>query len=205
MNIRKTLFYLLAAVLGGCIPVASVHCLYTEKDVIFEEKLLGTWVQEPNSPKTTWEFTRHDEEPNNVYKLVFTDEEGKKGSFVAVMVKLKDKLFLDVYPDELPWDMEDPNQVDWPYNSFFMIPVHTFLKVDSIEPQLKLRITMDDKMEELIKENPNAIEHILIEDRIVLTAKTKALQEFILKYADDELLFVDEIALDRKIASKKTP
>jgi hypothetical protein len=68
-----------------------------------------------------------------------------------------------------------------------------------------LRITMDDKMDELLKENPDAIEHILIEDRIVLTAKTKQLQEFILKYADDERLFVDEIALDRKKAPDKKP
>jgi hypothetical protein len=205
MNTKKTLFYLLAVVLGGCVPVASVHCLYTKENAVFEEKLLGTWVQEPNSPKTIWEFTRHDEEPNNVYKLIFTDEEGKKGSFVAVMVKLKDKLFLDAYPSELPWEIEDPNQMEWPYNSFFLIPAHTFIKVDSIEPQLKLRITMDDKMDELLKENPDAIEHILIEDRIVLTAKTKQLQEFILKYADDERLFVDEIALDRKKAPDKKP
>ena len=188
--------------MGGCIPVASVHCLYTKETAVFEEKLLGTWVQEPNKPKTIWEFTRDDKEPNNVYKLIFTDEEGKKGLFVVVMVKLQDKLFLDAYPSEVPWEMEDPNQMKWPYDSFFLIPAHTFIKVDAIEPQLKLRVTMDDKMDELLKENPNAIEHILIDDRIVLTAKTKVLQEFVLKYADDERLFTDEVALDRKSVSK---
>lgn len=202
MNTRKTLFYLVTVVLGGCVPVASLHCLYTDKDIIFEKKLLGTWVQEPNDPKTIWEFTRIDE-PNNAYKLIFTDEEGKKGSFVAHLVKLQDKLFLDAYPSELPWEMEDPNQVDWPYNCFFMLPAHTFIKVDSIEPQLKLRVTIEDKMEELLEENPNAIGHTFIEDRLVLTASTKELQAFILKYADDERLFVDDVALDRKTASKK--
>ena len=201
MNTKKTLFYLLAVILGGCIPVASLHCLYTDKDMIFEEKLLGTWVQEPNNPKTIWEFTRINE-PNNAYKLIFTDEEGKKGSFVVVMVKLQDKLFLDAYPSEVPWELEDPNQMKWPYDSFFLIPAHTFIKVDSIEPQLKIRVTMDDKMEELLKENPNAIEHTSIDDRIVLTAKTKELQEFVLKYAEDERLFTDEVALYRKMTSK---
>ena len=202
MSTKKILFYLLAVVLGGCIPVASVHCLYTKETAVFEEKLLGTWVQEPNKPKTIWEFTRDDKEPNNVYKLIFTDEEGKKGLFVVVMVKLQDKLFLDAYPSEVPWEMEDPNQMKWPYDSFFLIPAHTFIKVDAIEPQLKLRVTMDDKLDELLKEYPNAIEHILIDDRIVLTAKTKVLQEFVLKYADDERLFTDEVALDRKSVSK---
>ena len=197
MNTKKVLFYLLAAALCGCVPVASLHCLYTEADVIFEEKLLGTWVDDPNEPDTTWEFTRIDD-PNNAYKLIFTDEEGRKGSFVAHLVKLKDKLFLDVFPGELPWEMEDPNKVDWPYNAFFLIPAHTFIKVESIEPQLKMRITQESKMEELLKESPNAIEHILIEDRLILTAKTKQLQEFILKYADDERLFGDEVALELK-------
>jgi hypothetical protein len=203
MNTKKILFYLLAVVLGGCVPVASIHCLYTKETAVFDEKLLGVWVDDSNSPETIWEFNRDDEEPNNVYKLIFTDEEGNKGSFVAVMVKLKDKLFLDVYPSELPWELEDdPNQVKWLYNAFFLIPAHTFIKVDSIEPQLKMRVTMEDKMKELLKENPNAIEHISIEDRLVLTAKTKQLQEFILKYADDKRLFVDEITLVRKVVSK---
>lgn len=202
MNGKKILFYLLAVVLGGCIPVASLHCLYTDKDVIFEEKLLGTWVQDTNDSKTIWEFTRNDKEPNNVYKLIFTDDEGKKGSFNAVMVKLQDKLFLDAYPSEVPWELEDPNKMKWPYDSFFLIPAHTFIKVDSVEPQLKLRITMDDKIEELLKEYPGAIEHTMIEDRIILTAKTAQLQAFVLKYAEDERLFTDEIALDRKMTSK---
>jgi len=201
MNTKRILFYLLAVVLGGCVPVASIHCLYTKENTVFDEKLLGTWVDDSNEPETIWEFTR-DDEPNNTYKLIFTDEEGNKGSFEAVMVKLKDKLFLDIYPRELPWELEDPNQVKWLYNSFFVIPAHTFIKVDSIEPQLKLRFTMDDKMEELLKENPNAIEHTSIEDRIVLTAKTKQLQEFILKYADDERLFAEEVTLGRKVVSK---
>ena len=199
MNTKKVLFYLLAAALCGCVPVASLHCLYTEADVVFEEKLLGTWVDDPNEPDTTWEFTRIDD-PNNAYKLIFTDEEGRKGSFVAVLVKLKDKLFLDVCPSELPWEMEDPNKVDWPYNAFFLIPAHTFIKVESIEPQLKMRITQESEMEKLLKENPDAIKHTSIEDRLVLTASTKQLQAFVLKYADDERVFIDEVALDRRRA-----
>ncbi|MHC4244422.1 MAG: hypothetical protein ACYSU4_18605, partial [Planctomycetota bacterium] len=81
-QVKKALFYLLAALLGGCVPVMSLHPLYTEKDVVFEERLLGRWVDDPSSPETIWEFSRI-EEPNNAYNLLFSDEEGKKGSFVA--------------------------------------------------------------------------------------------------------------------------
>jgi hypothetical protein len=197
MKTKKLLFYMLAVILGGCVPVLSLHPLYTEKDIVVDKKLYGMWTDDPNSPKTTWEFKSIDE-PKNAYKLIFTDEEGKKGSFVAHLVKLQDKLFLDIFPSELPWDSEDPNKMDWPYNSLFLIPAHTFVKVDSIEPQLKLRLTLESKMEELLKENPGVVEHTSVGDRIVLTESTKKLQAFVLKYADDERVFTDQVTLSRK-------
>jgi hypothetical protein len=204
MKTKKLLFYLLAVILGGCVPVISLHELYTEKDIVVDKKLCGTWTDDPNSPKTTWEFKSIDE-PKNAYKLIFTDEEGKKGSFVTHMVKLQDRLFLDIFPSELPWDTKDPNTMDWPYNSFFLIPAHTFVKVDSIEPQLKLRLTLESKMEELLKENPNAVEHTSVGDRLVLTGSTKELQTFILKYADDERVFTEQVTLSRKEPKTETP
>ena len=201
---KKVLFYLLAAVLGGCGPVMSLHPLYTEKDVVFEERLLGRWVDDPNSPETTWEFNRI-EEPKNAYNLVFSDEEGKKGSFVAHLVSLrsvgtpgKSRLFLDVYPSEPPWETEDPNKLELPYNYFFLIPVHTFIKIDFNGPQLKMWLTNDEDMEKLLKEEPNAVKHTFIEDKLILTAPTKELQDFILKYADDKRVFKGEIVLGRK-------
>jgi hypothetical protein len=195
MNTRKLLFYLSAVLLGGCVPVISLYPLYTDKDVVFEEKLLGTWVQDDG--ETTWEFKTIDE-PNNAYKLIFSDDEGKKGSFVARLVKLQNRHFLDVYPSEVPWELDDPNKTDWPYNVFFLIPAHTFLKIDSMEPQLKIRLMLDSDVKELLKQEPKAIKHAVIEDRLVLTASTKELQAFVLKYADGDRLFTDEIVLGRK-------
>jgi len=193
---KKALFYLLAALLAGCVPVMSLHPLYTEKDVIFEEKLLGKWVDDPNSPETIWQFNRC-KEPNNAYNLFFSDDEGKKGSFVAHLLRLKNRLFLDVYPSKPPWEIENPNKVELPYNSFFLIPAHTFIKVNFSGPQLKMRLTNKDEMEKLLEEEPNAVKHTFIEDRLILTAPTKELQKFILKYADDERVFKTEIVLIR--------
>ena len=198
---KKVLFYLLAALLGGCVPVMSLHSLYTKENVVFEEKLLGAWVDDPNNPETTWEFNPI-EEPKNAYKLFFSDDKGQKGSFVALLVKLQNKLFLDVYPDELPWEPDDPNKVKWLFNSFFLIPAHTFIKIDSIEPQLKMRLTDDDKMAKLLKEDPNAVKHTSIEDRLILTASTKELQAFVLKYAEDNRVFTNEVVLNRRETEK---
>lgn len=87
MNTRKLLFYMLAALLGGCVPVMSLRPLYTKENVVFDKKLLGTWVDDPNDPEITWQFESIDER-KNAYKLVFTGEDGMKGSFVAHLVKL---------------------------------------------------------------------------------------------------------------------
>jgi len=204
MKVKKVLFYTLAVIIGGCVPVISLHPLYTEKDVVVDQKLYGTWVDDVNNPKTTWEFKSIDE-PKNAYKLIFSDEEGMKGSFVAHMVKLQNRLFLDIYPSDLPWETEDPNKMDWPYNSLFLIPAHTFVKIDSIETQLKLRLTMESDMEELLKENPDAVEHTSVGDRLVLTGSTKELQAFVLKYADNEKVFTDQVVLNRKEPKTETP
>jgi hypothetical protein len=185
---------LLAGILGGCIPVMSLHLLFTEKELAFDEKLLGTWV---DANETMWQFSDANK-PEKAYKLIFTDKEGKKGSFVAHLVKLENRLFLDVYPSEPPWDKKDPNKVEWKYNTLFVVPVHTFIKIDSIEPQLRMKLTDDEDMKKLLKEDPNAVEHTSIEDKLVLTASTQKLQAFVLKYADDDRVFSNEVVLNRK-------
>jgi len=197
VNTKKLLFYLLAALLGGCIPVMSLHPLYTEEDVVFEANLIGMWMDDPDNPKTTWEFSRAVAK-EKAYKLVYSDEEGKKGAFVVHLVKLKNRLFLDVFPDQFPSEQQDWENMKWAYNFFFFEPAHTFIKIDSIEPQLKMRRTICDDMKELLKENPNVVKHELVEDKIILTASTKELQAFVLKYAYDIRVFPTKIVLTRK-------
>jgi len=209
MKTKKFLFYVLAALLGGCIPVMSLHPLFTEETLVFEEKLLGTWVDDSNN---IWEF-KDPNEQKKIYKLIVVDNEGQKGSFDARLTKLENKLFLDVYPNQFPCkDEEEKHQLvedkiiltvkvlmKWHYNGFFFVPSHTFIKINSIEPQLKMQLTDDEDMGKLLKEDPNAVRHELVEDKPLLTASTKELQAFVLKYADDSRVFSKEIILTRKI------
>jgi len=193
METKKFLFYVLACLLGGCVPVLSLHPLYTEKDVVFDEKLLSIWTDDSNG---TWEFKRAEK----AYELIVSDEEGKRGLFITHLVKLENRLFLDVYPANLPFGPpEDPNKI-WFFNAFFFVPAHTFIKINAIEPQLKMQLTIEDKMEKLLKEDPNAVKYERFEDdRLILTASTRQLQKFVLKYADDSRVFTGEFALTRKV------
>ena len=59
-------------------------------------------------------------------------------------------------------------------------------------------LTNEDEMEKLLEEEPDAVKHTFIEDRLILTASTKELQNFVLKYADDKRVFKGEVTLVRK-------
>ena len=205
MKTKILFFYLLAVLLGGCVPLFSLHPLYTEKDVVFKQELVGVWA-DPNDPESTWEFKRKGES-KGAYQLIVHLEDEAKGLFDAHLVNLKGKLFLDVFPAEEGFEetmeslekaTKDPNSNVWAANFFFLVPVHTFIKVDLTESTLKMQLTDDELMEKLLEQDPNAVKHaVLDENRIVLTASTKELQAFVLKYADGEKLFEEPGVLKR--------
>jgi len=202
MKTKKALFYLLAGILAGCVPVWSLHPLFDEQHLVFDEKLLGTF--EAND--VTWEFTRA--EDLNAYQLVYSSVSGKEkkilqGLFAAHLVKLNDRFFLDVYPQEAPWGNEEgQNQVKWPFNAFFMLPVHTFIKVEISESELKFRLTDDENLKKLLEADPNAVKYELVDNTPVLTASTQQLQSFVLKFADSNQLFNPENVMTRKTSGQ---
>jgi hypothetical protein len=177
MKTKKFLFYLLAVLLGGC--VASLHPLFTEKDFIFEKELLGVWA---DNSQETWRFKRYSNENDKRYEMIYTDKDGKEGRFIACLGKLNDMMFLDLFP-------KDPNLQANDFYKLHLLPVHTFMKIEQIEPTLKMRMMDPEKMEDMLKNDPNLIKHEIVENRIVLTASTQQLQQFIKDHANDEGFF----------------
>ena len=66
-----------AVLLTACIP--SVNPYFTEKDVVFDPSLLGTWGN-PGDPKENWRFEAAD---NKAYMFSVSEDDGKTGSFEA--------------------------------------------------------------------------------------------------------------------------
>jgi len=194
MKTKKLFFYLLAGILTGCVP--SLHPLYTNKDLVFEEKLLGTWSKDSND-KETFEFTRASNDPNSrEYTMVYTDKDGKKGEFRAKLGKLNGTMFLDLFPGKLECQTPD-------FYNLHLLPAHTFMKIEQIEPVLKMAAMNPEKMDKMIKSDPNLIKYESIEDRLVLTASTKELQEFMKKHSNDKDLF-DSIGDLKRLVPKNT-
>jgi len=210
MKAKKVAFYCLAGLMVGCAPIVSLHPLFTKENLVFEEKLLGAWVQGVNDSDTLWEFARFEEssaeylpkdlqsEFKRVYRLNVADGEGHKGVLATCLVKLGDRLFLDIFPDQFPSGESDIEKVKLMFNAFFYLPSHTFVRVDAIGDQLKIRMTNEDEFKKLIEADPKAVEYAETQERYVLTGSTKELQAFVTKYADDTRLFPGDITLVRK-------
>jgi hypothetical protein len=212
MKSRRMLFCTMVAWMAGCVPVLSLHPLYTAQTLTFDERLLGTWIEDANEQKSTWQFSRLDPADQNtlpdglkdqrdrVYRLTLEDGAKRKGVFTACIVKLENRLFLDLFPAGFPSGaFKDVEKSEFFYNAFCLVPAHMFFKVDEIGNQLKIRMTVDDMLKRLVEAEPAAIKYETVNDQTILTASTKELQAFFTKYANDERLFGDKpLALSRK-------
>lgn len=193
---KTAAFYLLAVLMGGCVPVVSLHPLYSEdkQEVVFEGELLGKWA-EMEDPNNTWEF-RKVSDVEKGYELAVCTEDGSKGLFKAHLVELADEMFLDVFPKELPCG--DVEQCELKLNVFFLVPAHSFVRVRTAEGRLEVQLTVADKMEELLEEEPGAVEYEKVENVPVLTGSVAELQEFVLEHCRDDSLFGEARVLVRQ-------
>lgn len=183
MKKRNLIAFAAAAVLlAACIP--SVNPFYTDKDVVFDQRLVGTWQEKgkTNSPET-WTF---ETSTNNAFKLTVV-EQGKSGQFSAHLFKLKQEQFLDLIPMDCNYASDQADLV-----AASMFPGHLLVHVVQAEPTLKMSFCNFNWLQKFLTENPKALDHHREGDRFVLTASTKELQGFVLKHSGTNELF-DEV------------
>ncbi|MDD1777525.1 MAG: hypothetical protein LUQ65_05095 [Candidatus Helarchaeota archaeon] len=183
MHSAKILILLGVAIfLTGCVP--SLHPLFTEKDLIFEPALVGTWVDEDG--KNTWEFKKSEE---NSYELVYTENE-VPAKFQAHLLKLGGFLFLDVFPEE-------PEMKNGLYKGL-LIPAHGFSRIWMEGDSVRLAYLDPDWFKQMIDKKKVKIDHDFIDQSIILTAQTEDLQKFAVKYAEDAKAFSNKSELHRQ-------
>ena len=183
-NFIKLLTLSFLFMLAGCVP--SLNPLYTDQDLIFDSALLGVWTDKDS--KETWAFTEAGEKE---YKLLYTEEDGRKGEFKAHLLKIEGKTFLDLTPIRPALSQNDF------YKAHFLT-LHTFVQVSQTAPTVQISYLEPEWLKKIIAENPNAIRHEKIGDEILLTASTKELQKFLLKHLNTEGAFAKPISVRRK-------
>ena len=62
------------------------------------------------------------------------------------------------------------------------MPVHSFMRVQQIEPTFQMAMMKPDWIKKFLQKNPTAISHEDVDGTIVLTAQPKELQAFLIKH-----------------------
>ena len=166
--------------LAGCLP--SLNPVYTDRDLIFDPAVVGLWKQ-PKS-RASWNFTKRDDKS---YNLVYTDENGYSGRFIARLARIDETLFLDLFPQEIQDDE----------NSFYkahLVPIHTVYLVRHTTPDVELAAIDYEWLERFLAEQPGSLPHATFNGRKMITASTQELQEFVIQHKD---AFKNEFRLQR--------
>jgi hypothetical protein len=175
--------------LSGCWTL-SIHPLYLESDLVVDPGLEGIW-GDPESPEgETWQFVR---ETETSYRLVIREandllvDPRKHGVFEARLVRLGDRLFLDLFP-------ETPETVNEYFESH-VIPAHSFSRLVLEGHVLRLAPLSPEWLKENLRSGAIELAHETQDDEIVLTASTEELRAFALEHASNA--FEEEEVLSR--------
>jgi hypothetical protein len=168
-----------ALALTACAP--SLHPFFTEKDIVFNESLLGVWI---NDSGEICKFTKSGDDH---YELLFVDEAPLR--FEARLIDLGGATFLDLYP-KLP-----SKYIDLDSASF--VPAHTLARVAIGKDSISIAIMDGDWLKQLSDQRRLDLAHERLylanegftSDTVVLTAPTRELQAFALKHADSKEAF----------------
>lgn len=169
---------------SGCF-VTSLHPLYFEENVVFEPELLGTWNMKDDD--SNWMFK---EDKDNKYKLIIFDEK-TSGEFEAHLLRLGEHLFLDIFPEE----PDEPENVMY---YLHLVPTHSFYKVTMAGDSLALGNVDLELFEDWIEQKKADIKYEEFDDRYLLTAPTKELQEFYVKRAEEDGFTINFLFLREK-------
>jgi hypothetical protein len=184
--------------LGGCV-VLSIYPFYTEKDLAFDEALLGKWVKTTEADER-WVFEK---EGSSAYKLIL--KSGQKTYLTSThLFKVNGELFLDMFEGEgFATESKGDDNIFPP-----RVPTHTLFKVFQTKPTLRLAIMNYEWLDKLLVSEPKALRHHLVlngkdkEDRFpVLTADTAELQAFLIKHSKTAEAWQDTFDLKREAAA----
>ena len=168
-------------ILTGCLP--SLNPVYKNEQLVVDDAALGVWA-EPNS-KASWVFTKRDAKS---YTLVYTDEEGHQGRFVARLARIEGALFLDLFPEEAKGSASG-------FYNFHLVPIHTVYLVRRTKPSLELAAIDFVWLQKHLTDNPGAIANATFGGRKLITAPTEDVQAFVLAHKD---AFTNEFKLERE-------
>jgi hypothetical protein len=186
--VKKLTFPLVVAsvVLSGCL-VTSVCPFYTDKDLTFDKALIGRWT----NAKEAGEHWKFEKDGEKAYQLSYSND-SSTSVMQARMFKLGGQTFLDLFSAETK-DIQPPP-----------IPAHFLLRADVDASTVGLTPLNYEWLVQWLEKNPKDLRHHIIRTgenpddiRLVLTADTAELQQFIVKHLKTEDAWKEPLQLRR--------
>lgn len=195
-----TAFALLLIFLSSCLT--TLHPIFTEKDLVYDPKLIGTWKTDSNGNKSRAVITNLSTEssidlPGNIssikqkgYLISYQDKNGTTSErYIAFLARIGKHLYFDYYPA----DKKTDRKIDDFFGVHF-VKMHTSYRVEiSRDGSFELSQLDEGFVTKLIDEKKIRISHETdADDNTVITASTKELQQYLLKYGDEPSAYRSE-------------
>lgn len=192
--------------LTGCL--STLYPIFHENDVVFNQRLLGSWKYIEDKEEKFFEFRKIPEGRKSEltasirrvsdkgYLVSRTDSLGKvlSQSFVF-LAKIGRNHYLDYYPAEMP-SQKGTNKF---YKSHF-VKIHMSYKIDFKDnDHFEMKRFDGDFLDKLIADNKINIRHVVVEGSNIITASTDDLQKFIIQYSENQKAFLGSISCGRVV------
>ena len=185
-------FAFLLIFLSSCLN--TLHPIFTEKDLAYDPKLIGTWNTEKQGTKERVVISNLATEnsvelPGNIstikqkgYFVTYHDEHGDTKQYIAFLARIGKHLYFDYYPA----DKKGDRKLDEFFGIHF-VRMHTSYRVEILnDGSFELSKLDGSYVKSLIDEKKIRISHETdADDNITITASTKELQQYLLKYGDE--------------------
>lgn len=172
---------------NGC-TLQSLFPLYTEKDVIYNENVLGVWDMGEDE---TWEFVQKTNKKDSIkglppYYQLIVIEKGEEVILDVHLLRLGKYNYFNFYLT----DFDSENSMA----HFNLFPVNTFARTVIHKDSLNIEFFNPDFIATLIEEKKVRIKHVFTDDdeRLLITAPTNEIQRFVIKYEDEKDLVFDD-------------
>ena len=191
--VLTTAFAFLLIFLSSCLT--TLHPIFTEKDLAYDPKLIGTWniEREGNKERVTISNLATEnslELPGNIsgvkekgYLISYQHEEGKNPErYIAFLARIGKYLYFDYYPA----DKKEDQKLD-EFAGAHWVKMHTSYRVEILnDGSFELSQLDGSYVNSLIDQKKIRINHETgADDNIVITASTSELQQYLIKYSDE--------------------
>lgn len=177
--LAQILILLGSIALTACVP--SIHPLYTAEDVVYDDSLIGAWID--IGADETWIFSNAGK---GEYKLVQVADDGSMGEFRARLVRVGPEIFLDMVP------------VKSGFLEGHFLATHTFVHLTKKGDKVFVSVLEPKWIKEVLAQRPDQMRHENVNGDIVLTASPKDMQAFLLSNLKTRGAFTEPLELTRK-------